>query len=65
MNPRFEIVRTDSGWHVRFKGGNGEIVMTSETYTRQETAQEAIDLLLDLTEHQVETFTVDERVMTL
>lgn len=35
----FELVRTDAGWHVRLVGLNGEIVMSSEVYTRRATAQ--------------------------
>jgi uncharacterized protein YegP (UPF0339 family) len=35
----FELVRTDAGWHVRLVGMNGEIVMTSEVYTRRASAQ--------------------------
>jgi uncharacterized protein YegP (UPF0339 family) len=35
----FELVRTDSGWHCRLVGANGEVVMSSEVYTRRAAAQ--------------------------
>lgn len=35
----FELVRTDAGWHCRLVGTNGEVVMSSEVYTRRAGAQ--------------------------
>jgi len=55
--PRFEVVRTGghysafagrtigSRWHARFRGANGRIVWTTETYTRRRAALAAIELL--------------------
>lgn len=43
--PRFEIVRTDAGWHSRFRAGNGQIVWTTEVYTRRKPAQNAVVLM--------------------
>lgn len=45
-SPRFEIVRTDAGWHVRFRAANGEPVMTSEIYTRRQAAVNAVEIAL-------------------
>lgn len=44
-NAKFEIVTTDAGHHSRFRATNGEIVWTTETYTRKEAAYEAIMLI--------------------
>lgn len=38
----FEKVATDAGWHVRITGANGEPVFSSEVYTEEKTADEAI-----------------------
>jgi uncharacterized protein YegP (UPF0339 family) len=43
--PRYEIVRTDAGWHARFRASNGRIVWTTEVYTRRRDARNAIALL--------------------
>ena len=43
--PRFEVVRTDAGWHARFIAANGRIVWWTETYTRRRGAVNAIALL--------------------
>lgn len=45
ITPRFEIVRTDAGWHSRFRAANAEPVWSTEVYTRRETAHEAIGVL--------------------
>lgn len=42
---RFEIVRTDAGWHARFRAGNGQTVWTTETYTRRRAATNAVTVL--------------------
>lgn len=43
--PRFEIVRTDAGWHARYKSANGEKVWTTEAngYRKERTAIAAIE----------------------
>lgn len=40
----FEIVRTDAEqpWHVRLVASNGNIIMSSENYTRRRRAESAI-----------------------
>jgi uncharacterized protein YegP (UPF0339 family) len=43
--PRFVLVCTPDGWHVRLVGGNGEIVAQTETYTERETAEDAVLLI--------------------
>jgi uncharacterized protein YegP (UPF0339 family) len=43
--PRFEIVRTDSGWHARFRAANGRVVLSSEVYTRAENARGGLAVL--------------------
>jgi uncharacterized protein YegP (UPF0339 family) len=43
--PRFEIVRTDAGWHARFRAANGRIVWTTEVYARRGKAVNAIQLI--------------------
>jgi uncharacterized protein YegP (UPF0339 family) len=40
---RFEIVRTDAGWHGRFRAANGRIVWSTEVYTRKASLHNAID----------------------
>lgn len=42
MSARFEIVRTDAGWHSRFRAANGRIVWTTEVYTRRNAAVLAV-----------------------
>jgi uncharacterized protein YegP (UPF0339 family) len=42
---RLEVVRTEAGWHGRFIGANGEIVWTTENYTREAAARDAINLV--------------------
>lgn len=46
MSPHFETVRTDAGWHARFKGANGEIVWTTEVYNDVRDAENAVDLIV-------------------
>lgn len=41
--PTYEIVRTDAGWHTRFRATNGQIVWTTEVYTRRASAIAAIE----------------------
>lgn len=65
--PRFEVARTDAGFHARFRAGNGRIVWTSEVYARHRTAIRAVDLICDaigamFTDDQgIEVREVDER----
>lgn len=44
---RFEIIRTNAGWHTRFIAGNGKTVWTTEVYKRRRAAIAAIELILD------------------
>jgi uncharacterized protein YegP (UPF0339 family) len=39
---RFEVVRTDAGWHARFRSANSRIVWVTETYRRRGSAVGAI-----------------------
>jgi uncharacterized protein YegP (UPF0339 family) len=39
---RFEMVRTDVGWHARFRASNRRIVWVTEVYTRRASAKKAI-----------------------
>ena len=41
--PTYEIVRTDAGWHVRFRASNRRIIWTTEVYTRRANAVVAIE----------------------
>lgn len=41
-DPRFEIVRGDSGFHVRFRASNGRVVLSSEIYARRRAALAAV-----------------------
>ena len=43
-SPHWVTVRTDSGWHVRLIGGNGEPILTSEPYTDRRSADRAITI---------------------
>ena len=43
--PRWEIVRGDAGWHARFRASNGQIILSSETYTRRRDAAHAVRLV--------------------
>jgi uncharacterized protein YegP (UPF0339 family) len=45
ITARFDVVRTNAGYHARFVAANGEIVWTTEVYTQLDTALDAIDLL--------------------
>ena len=42
MSARFEIVRTDAGWHARLRAANGKTIWSTEVYTRRTTALNAI-----------------------
>lgn len=42
--PRFEVVRTPTGWHARFIAANGRTIWWTETYTRRAGALNAIEL---------------------
>ena len=44
-SPRWEVVRTPAGIHIRYRASNGRIVLTSEVYTRRERALRAIELI--------------------
>jgi uncharacterized protein YegP (UPF0339 family) len=43
----WQRVHTDSGWHLRLVGANGEPVLTSEKYTQRSTATEALSVVLN------------------
>lgn len=43
MGARFEIVRTDAGWHARYVAANHRIVWWTENYGRRRGAVRAID----------------------
>ena len=45
--PRFEVVRTGAGWHARFRAANGQVVWTTEVYTRRKAAERAVLLICD------------------
>lgn len=59
MSARFEVVRTDAGWHGRFVAANGRIVWWTETYTRRRGALRAIELIVVQESHAATV--VDER----
>jgi uncharacterized protein YegP (UPF0339 family) len=42
VSARWEIVRTDAGWHVRFVAANGEPVVTGEVLSSRQDALKAI-----------------------
>ena len=48
MDPEVEVKPTESGEEFYFviKGGNGEVIATSETYTRAEDAQRGLDTVV-------------------
>ncbi|HET7122088.1 MAG TPA: DUF1508 domain-containing protein [Solirubrobacterales bacterium] len=41
----FEIVSASGGYRARIRGGNHEIMFTSEVYTTKQSAQNAIDVV--------------------
>lgn len=43
--PRFEVARTDAGWHGRFRAANGRVVWTTEVYRKEKAAFRAIGLI--------------------
>lgn len=43
--PRFEVVRSNHGWHARFRASNGRVVWWTETYTRRRAALAAVALI--------------------
>ena len=43
--PRWELVTTDAGHHVRFRSSNGRIVVSSEVYRRRRDALRAIEIV--------------------
>ena len=48
MSARFEIVHTGPrAFHARFVAENGETVWVTESYTRRQSAREAVELLDD------------------
>jgi len=58
--PTYEIVRTDAGWHVRFRATNGRVVWTTEVYTRRRSALAAIRSINEIHYAWVETFWWDD-----
>jgi uncharacterized protein YegP (UPF0339 family) len=59
--PRFEVVRTDDGWHARFRAANGRIVWTTEVYTRRSAAVQALTILDWTTAEGSNAVHIDER----
>ena len=60
--PRWEIVRTDAGWHARFRASNGAVLVASETYGRRRDAVRCVRLVGGAPRHSlVEVRDVDER----
>ncbi len=45
MTARFEIVRSDAGWHARLRAGNGRIVWVTESLTRRRAAVQAVEFI--------------------
>jgi uncharacterized protein YegP (UPF0339 family) len=45
--PWWEIVHTDTGYHIRFVASNGKVIVWSETYKRRRTATNALYLVAD------------------
>jgi len=41
----FEIVKTSAGWHARIKGGNNEIVFSSQVYGAKQSAINACQMV--------------------
>ena len=44
----FEIVRTNNGYHARIRGGNNEIMFSSQVYPRRESAIHACEVVQKL-----------------
>lgn len=42
---RYDVVRTDAGWHARFIAANGRTVFVTESYTRKRAAENAIETI--------------------
>lgn len=43
----FDLVRTDSGWHVRVRAaGNRAIILQSESYTTKRAAADAVGAII-------------------
>ena len=42
MSARFELVRTDAGWHTRFVSRNGRVILSSEVYQRKSSAKNGL-----------------------
>lgn len=65
--PRWEIVRTDAGWHARYVTSNGKTIVSSEVYTRRENAVRAMWIVRDdaiahyESRRDVEVRDIDER----
>lgn len=47
MTARFEIVRSDAGFHMRFRASNGRIIASSEVYNRRRAALRAVEVICD------------------
>lgn len=60
--PHVEIITTDAGVHCAIVGGNGEKVWTTEVYTDNRTATEAIGLLSEIQDFTVRY--VEQRTVT-
>jgi uncharacterized protein YegP (UPF0339 family) len=46
--PRFEVVATNAGHHARSIAANGQVVLTTEVYSRREAARNAIRITAQL-----------------
>lgn len=49
---RFEVVRTNKGWHARVKGGNSKIIMSSESYKTKASAHKAVRAIAEMFSEQ-------------
>jgi hypothetical protein len=59
---RFEIVRTDAGYHVRTVGANGETLSNSETLSTFESAVRNVEAQVEIAQAGVDLIArVDER----
>jgi uncharacterized protein YegP (UPF0339 family) len=58
--PTYEIVRTNAGWHTRFRAINGQVVWTTEVYTRRRGALAAIRSINSIHYAWVEDFWWDD-----
>lgn len=48
MSAGWDVVKTEAGYHVTFQAENNEVMLTSETYTTQQSAVEAVTTVVNL-----------------